>query len=220
MGIYLIQQSFYMREVEQIKTLVVPRSLVLFLDNNKILFPKNKFFFFDYPNQGKVLIVYNFLSKGVSVSKILPLFIVHYTNRYLHLFNKKYMFSGEFRGIYWHNYNQLLKTVLVASFGFCKIVQFVGFRFRQKWIRSRQALRLRAGYSKKVWLKCPNDFISYIKKHNPKKRTHFYFSFSRHLLKHIVTLMYTARAATIYKGRGINIKETPIEIKQGKKTIW
>jgi ribosomal protein L6P/L9E len=209
-----------MREVKQLKVIVLPRSLLLFSEFEQQLFKKHYFYFLGYPKHSQYIIVYNFISKGVAFSKMLALFTIYYTKSYIYLLNCQYMFNQYYRGVYWHNFNQLIKTILTASFGFCKIVQFVGFRFRQKWFRVGQALRLRAGYSKKVWLKCPNDFVSYIKKHNPKKRTHAFFSFNRRLLKQVVMFMYTARPATLYKGRGINIKEKPIELRQGKKTLW
>jgi len=100
------------------------------------------------------------------------------------------------------------------------IVQFVGFRNRQRWFRYSQVMRYKIGYNKRVWIKCPDDFITVTRKISPKKRTHLYLSKQVDLLRLVVYSLYLARPATIYKGRGINLKEQPLVLKEGKKTLW
>jgi len=116
--------------------------------------------------------------------------------------------------------SRLAYILMMASGGFYKIVQFVGFRFRQRWFRDASVVRFRIGYNKRLWFNCPLDFIMFTKKNNPRKRTGFYFSFDQRKLTHLVLFFYSFRKATIYKAKGLNLKEQPLVLKEGKKTRW
>jgi ribosomal protein L6P/L9E len=112
------------------------------------------------------------------------------------------------------------KLIFGTLYGYYNIIQFVGFRYRQRWFKAAQVLKYRIGYSKKVWVKCPTDFVSAIRKISPKKRTHFFFSFNKFKLRQLIEQIHNARPATRYKGRGVNIKEQPMVLKEGKKALW
>jgi hypothetical protein len=116
--------------------------------------------------------------------------------------------------------NQFNRLMLSCTYGHWNIIQLVGFRFRQRWFRQQHVLRYRLGYNKKIWFWCPHDFIMAIRKLSPKKNTHFFFSFNRHLLRKLIYQIHKARPSTLYKGRGVNIKEQPMVLKEGKKAQW
>jgi ribosomal protein L6P/L9E len=112
------------------------------------------------------------------------------------------------------------KLIFGTIYGYYNIIQFVGFRYRQRWFRGPQVLKYRVGYSKKVWVKCPFDFITAIRKISPKKRTHFFAASDRFKLRRLIEQIHEARPSTRYKGRGVNIKEQPMVLKEGKKALW
>lgn len=214
------QATYVVHSGKQFFSVVLPPNLLFLQGHTQRVLTTPLLRFFIYPHTSEYLVVYNYITRAAAFTHQSPFFIIFFSQSYFYLIKKDPLFTQPYKAIYWYAFNKLAKSLILASFGYCKIVQFVGFRFRQRWFRREQALRLRAGYNKKVWLKCPKDFISFVKKHNPKKRAHSFFSFDKNLLKQIVTFMRIARPATLYKGRGINLKEQPLELRDGKKTLW
>lgn len=201
------------------KVITLPINVKLTLINNKHKLNSN-FFFFVYPVKSDYLICYNFLSYGFSISKFLPFFSLFVLNNKLIFIINNLNFNNIYSSIIIYAFNTLYKTIMFASFGCPRLLQFIGFRFRHRWFTINQMLRLRLGYNKKVWVKCPNDFIMFTKKVTPKKRNHILFSFDKNCLSELIRFLLMAREASLYKGRGINIREKPILLKEGKKTLW
>lgn len=166
-----------------------------------------KFLFFDVNSAyGVVFSVPFFVSLFISFN------VIFLASAFLK-FSKKTPFFPLFLGAF----RRLSRAV---SFGHYSVIQFVGFRYRQRWFRKAHLLKFRLGYNSKVWFKTPSDFASAIRKISPKKRTHFYFSFQLAALRWLIHAIYHARPATLYKGRGVNIKEQPMVLHEGKKAIW
>lgn len=115
---------------------------------------------------------------------------------------------------------RLKKLLYIVAFGAFTIMHFIGFRFRQRWFRRTNVLKLRLGYNKKVWIKCPMDFVAFIKKKDPRRTVHYFFAFNKPGLLNVIYTLRAARPATIYKGKGLSIREQPFMLKEGKKARW
>jgi len=115
---------------------------------------------------------------------------------------------------------KLQRALSFSSYGDFKMIQFVGFRYRQRWFRFSQVLRFKLGYHSKVWFKTPSDFISIIRKVSSKKRNHIFFSNDVESLRDLIYSIYAFKPAISYKGSGVNFKEQPMVLKEGKKTLW
>ena len=203
-----------------ITPVILSPNIVLLLDWFSGQLVQNNWYFFDYPAKQRSFTVYNCSSRGAAASAFLPFFTFFVADGFLLFANNTRLDDGKVKAVLNHGFNNFVKTINQATFGHIKVLQFVGFRFRQRWFNSVQAMRLRLGYNKKVWIKCPDDFVVFIKKLTPKKRTHFLFSFDYRALKEVIDCLYIARTASRYRGRGVNIKEKPMESKIGKKTLW
>jgi len=202
-----------------IKSFVLPLNTYVFFGLNQKA-KQQSWNLMSYPSFSEFISVDNLESAGFAFSKLLPLFPVFIHKNEIHCFIKFPKRPGNYSAVLGHSFNNFNKTIAEASFGFVKLLQFVGFRFRQKWLRSACSVRLRLGYNTKVWVKGPNDFVTFIKKHNPKRRTNYFFSFDKEYLKLVTDSIYKYRTRSNYKGRGINMREQPMEMKEGKKTLW
>lgn len=111
-------------------------------------------------------------------------------------------------------------ALFTVSYGWVSIMQLVGFRYQQRWYRAAQVLRYRLGYNKKVWFKCPTNFVSLVRKISPKKSIFYFYFYDRLELNLLRSNVYSARPATSYKGRGVNLKEQPMVLKEGKRALW
>jgi len=116
--------------------------------------------------------------------------------------------------------NFLVKLIVFATYGYYSVIQLIGFRYRQRWFRTSQVLRYRFGFNQKVWFKCPIDFVSFIHKQNPHKRTYYFFSFDFDSIRELTYFIHLTKPADKYKSRGVNLKEQPLLMKEGKKAIW
>lgn len=201
------------------KSLIIPSSTKIYFNLSQSAVP-NAWYFINYPKASRPIVITNFLSNSFAITKLLPFFSFYLINNSIVFATRGTKVSANFSAIMGGAMSNFAKALTLSSFGFFKILQFVGFRFRQRWFWQSQSLRLRLGYSKKVWIKAPDDFIAIVKKQNPKRRINYYFSFDKEYLKKIVDFIYSYRPHSNYRGRGINIKEQPLELKEGKKTIW
>lgn len=200
--------------------IILPSNVKVFLSLEFVTIKSSSWSFFTYPVSNNYLICYNLTAYSAAISKILPFFIIFSFKNLLNLniLVSKKNFKG--RSVIYYALNAIYKLITLVSFGYPRLLQFVGFRFRQRWVISMQAIRLRLGYNRKVWVKCPDDFCIFIKKITPKKRNHILFSFDKAFINEVVGFLLKARAGSLYKGRGINIREKPMQLKEGKKTLW
>lgn len=202
-----------------IKSVILPANVFLFF-SEKQTYNSKVWNFFNYPSASCFIIAHNYSAAGFALSKVLPMFTFVITDKAVFFLIKFTKQAGYYTSVLNYAFNSANKTIAESSFGFVKLLQFVGFRFRQRWFRSSCSLRLRLGYNKKVWVKGPNDFVAFVKKHNPKRRTNYFFSFDKEYLKFVTDSIYEYRRRSNYKGRGINLREQPMEMKEGKKTLW
>jgi len=171
--------------------------------------------------ENKVVLVFIDVSSGFSFKIICPPQVaILYTSKNLVGFLYKPKWFGGKWSLSQLTFKVIFNTLLVICFGTYRSLQFIGFRFRQRWFRNAQVIRYKIGYNKRVWLRAPDDFVSIIRKISPKKRTHLYVSRDIPRLRELVRLLYVARPRTLYKGRGVNVKEQPMVLKEGKKTLW
>lgn len=183
--------------------------------------PRSAFFDFNTAYTQRKKLTFVSLTSGFSFILLIPPFVSIYKIK--HLF---FLFIGKER---WElNYNSVKmftislfkKFCILAHFGASRNLQFIGFRFRQRWFRGAQVIRYKIGYNKKAWARAPFDFVSIIRRISPKKRNQVYFSHFNPDLQLLVRQLYIARSRSLYKGRGVNLKEQPMVLKEGKKAIW
>ena len=200
--------------------IVIPTNVKVFISLNALKSTNFLWLYVNYPNLSEYIVCYNMVAYSAVITKFLPFFIIHFIKNHIQLIFPFINNKGKSKSIIYHSLSLMYKTIVLISFGYPRLLQFVGFRFRQRWFISGQAIRLRLGYNRKVWVKCPDDFVMFIKKITPKKRNHVLFSFDKHHINELVGFLLIARSASLYKGRGINIREKPMQLKEGKKTLW
>jgi ribosomal protein L6P/L9E len=116
--------------------------------------------------------------------------------------------------------NSLKRNLVLVSYGFLSSIQLIGHRYRQRWFKEQCLLKYSFGFNKKIWLRCPQTFVSILKKYTPKKRRYFYFSFNKISMLSVVYTILSLRGYVKYTGLGLNVCDQPVILKEGKKAMW
>jgi len=200
--------------VPKVNFFVIPNSSIIFLNFYPIC--KNLIYIFKMYDKNNFLQFLNF-DTTVALNIRIPtnfIFIQTFCNtlqiNQISFFSKIFPFFC----------NAVEHALLTVSYGWVSIMQLVGFRYQQRWYRTAQVLRYRLGYNKKVWFKCPTNFVSLVRKISPKKSIFYFYFYDRLELNLLRSSVYIARPATAYKGRGVNLKEQPMVLKEGKRALW
>jgi hypothetical protein len=203
----------------------------IFYKNSFLRLPLNLIFIIDRVPVFRDFLFFNFFLKrklcmcclntysSFSLNLILVNLFCFFVSKSYLIINYYYI-SGNFNNLTNMFLNSLRMGLRSISYGYYISLQLIGFRYRQRWFRSRQLLKYTFGLNKRVWFKCPQTFVSILHKIAQKKRNYYYFSFHKNELINLLLSVKSYRSASIYTGIGFNVKTEPLILKEGKKSIW